>query len=83
MMEGVFGAGDAQSRTSSDLDRLEDAIRRAPPRVVYFEVVAILTRVIDAWRDRFGHRHGRSDRRQHFHRPTSRVAELADSSPYA
>jgi cystathionine gamma-synthase/methionine-gamma-lyase len=51
LMEGVFPALGTPSLVTSfvDLDRLEDALRRVRPRVVYFEVVTNpLTRVIDA-----------------------------------
>jgi cystathionine gamma-synthase/methionine-gamma-lyase len=62
MMEGVFPALGTPSHVMSfvDLDRLEDALRRERPRVVYFEVVTNpLTRVIDATAViELGHRHG-------------------------
>jgi cystathionine gamma-synthase/methionine-gamma-lyase len=62
MMEGVFPALGTPSHVMSfaDLDRLEDALRRQRPRVVYFEVVTNpLTRVIDAPAViELGHRHG-------------------------
>lgn len=50
LMEGVFPALGTPSHVMSfaDLDRLEDAVRRVRPRVVYFEAVSNpLTRVID------------------------------------
>jgi cystathionine gamma-synthase/methionine-gamma-lyase len=62
MMEGVFPALGTPSLVTSfaDLDRLEDAIRRARPRVVYFEAVTNpLTRVIDVPAViELGHRYG-------------------------
>jgi cystathionine beta-lyase/cystathionine gamma-synthase len=62
LVEGVFPALGTPSAVTSfaDLDRLEDAIRRVRPRVVYFEVVTNpLTRVIDAPAViELGHRHG-------------------------
>jgi cystathionine gamma-synthase/methionine-gamma-lyase len=62
MMGDVFAALGTPSHVMSfaDLDRLEDAIRRVRPRVVYFEVVTNpLTRVIDAPAViALGHRHG-------------------------
>ena len=51
MMEGIFPALGTPSLVTSfaNLDRLEDAVRRVRPRVVYFEVVTNpMTRVIDA-----------------------------------
>jgi cystathionine gamma-synthase/methionine-gamma-lyase len=62
LVEGVFPALGTPSAVTSfaDLDRLEDAIRRVRPRVVYFEAVTNpLTRVIDAPAViELGHRHG-------------------------
>jgi cystathionine gamma-synthase/methionine-gamma-lyase len=62
MVDGVFPALGTPSVVMSfaDVDRLEDAIRRVRPRVVYFEVVTNpLTRVIDAAAViEMAHRHG-------------------------